>query len=97
MRITGLEIRWIKMAGGLPAPVNIGVRDFATKRNMKPHSLRLLTAAAILSAVSAPAATLTVTSAADAGGTCPGANCTLRQAIATAGAGDTINLSRLAS
>ncbi len=37
------------------------------------------------------AATLTVTSGADAGGTCPGASCTLRQAIATAAAGDTIN------
>ena len=37
------------------------------------------------------AATLTVTSSADAGGTCPGATCTLRQAIATAAAGDTIN------
>lgn len=58
---------------------------------MKLHRLRLLTAAAIFLAVSAPAATLTVTSAADAGGTCPGANCTLRQAIATAGASDTIN------
>lgn len=36
------------------------------------------------------AATLTVNSSADAGGTCPGVNCTLRQAIATATAGDTI-------
>src|SRR5437762_13958179 len=39
----------------------------------------------------AQAATLTVNSAADAGGTCPGASCTLRQAIATAASGDTIN------
>ena len=39
------------------------------------------------------AATLTVTSPADAGGTCPGANCTLRQAIATAAPNDTINFS----
>jgi hypothetical protein len=39
----------------------------------------------------ADAATLTVNSGADAGGTCPGATCTLRQAIATASPGDTIN------
>src|SRR5438067_100316 len=38
----------------------------------------------------AQAATLTVNSAADAGGTCPGATCTLRQAIAAAASGDTI-------
>ena len=42
-------------------------------------------------AVSAEAASLTVNSAADAGGTCPGTTCTLRQAIATAASGDTIN------
>ena len=45
----------------------------------------------LLLAASADAATLTVTSTADAGGTCPGASCTLRQAIATAASGDTIN------
>ena len=48
----------------------------------------------LLGAVSVEAATITVTSTADAGGTCPGATCTLRQAIATAvssGSGDTIN------
>ncbi|MGI8788254.1 MAG: choice-of-anchor Q domain-containing protein, partial [Pyrinomonadaceae bacterium] len=39
----------------------------------------------------APTATITVHSNADAGGTCPGATCTLRQAIATAAAGDTID------
>jgi CSLREA domain-containing protein len=39
----------------------------------------------------AHATTFTVNSAADAGGTCPGATCTLRQAIATASPGDTIN------
>jgi CSLREA domain-containing protein len=44
-------------------------------------------------AVSVKAANQTVTSTADAGGSCPGANCTLRQAIATAGGGDTINFS----
>src|SRR4051812_27296069 len=37
------------------------------------------------------AVTFTVSSAADAGGSCPGATCTLRQAIATAAIGDTIN------
>ena len=41
--------------------------------------------------MSAHAATITVTSTADAGGSCPGASCTLRQAIATAVSGDTIN------
>jgi CSLREA domain-containing protein len=39
----------------------------------------------------AQAATTTVNSAADGGGSCPGATCTLRQAIATAASGDTIN------
>ncbi len=39
------------------------------------------------------ASTLTVRSTADAGGICPGATCTLRQAIATAASGDTINFS----
>src|ERR1700682_1670737 len=42
-------------------------------------------------AAAAQAATITVNSTADAGGTCPGATCTLRQAIATAASGDTIN------
>ena len=36
---------------------------------------------------------LTVTSSADSGGTCPGADCTLRQAILVASSGDTINFS----
>src|SRR3977135_3460568 len=44
-------------------------------------------------AAAAQGATITVNSAADAGGTCPGATCTLRQAIATAVSGDTINFS----
>ena len=38
-----------------------------------------------------PTATITVTSSADAGGICPGPTCTLRQAIATAAAGNTID------
>jgi CSLREA domain-containing protein len=44
-------------------------------------------------ALSAKAATLTVTSTADSGGTCPGADCTLRKAIAAANPGDTIDFS----
>ena len=39
----------------------------------------------------ATTAPIMVTSSADAGGICPGANCTLRQAIATAVSNDTIN------
>jgi CSLREA domain-containing protein len=46
---------------------------------------------ALLVAVSAQSAPITVNSSADAGGSCPGATCTLRQAIATAAAGETIN------
>jgi hypothetical protein len=42
-------------------------------------------------AAATQAATLTVNSAADAGGTCPGATCTLRQAILDAVSDDTIN------
>jgi CSLREA domain-containing protein len=44
-------------------------------------------------AVSALANTITVTKAADSDGFCPGAFCTLRQAIAVASPGDTINFS----
>ena len=47
--------------------------------------------ASLLCAVSAQATTFTVMSGADGGGACPGASCTLRQAIATANPGDTIN------
>src|SRR5207253_1773286 len=43
------------------------------------------------SIVNSAAATITVRSNAEAGGSCPGATCTLRQAIATAAAGDTID------
>jgi len=49
--------------------------------------------AALILASSAEAATLTVTSTADAGGSCPGATCTLRQAIAMAAEGDTVTFS----
>jgi CSLREA domain-containing protein len=42
-------------------------------------------------AVSAKAATVTVTTTADSGGSCPGSNCTLRQAIATAPVDATID------
>lgn len=48
-------------------------------------------AAVLLLAISAKAGTLTVQSIADSGGTCPGATCTLRQAISIAVAGDLIN------
>ena len=57
-------------------------------------SIRWFTIASIASALVlatlADAATLTVTSPSDSGGTCPGAACTLRQALATAAAGDRI-------
>ena len=53
-----------------------------------------LFAAVALLAGSAKAALLTVKSGADSGGTCPGATCTLRQAIATANAGDYDQLRR---
>ena len=45
---------------------------------------------AIATAASAHAATITVYSAADAGGNCPGNDCTLRQALATVATGDTV-------
>jgi hypothetical protein len=45
----------------------------------------------LLWAKSTNAATLTVNNAADSGGSCPGASCTLRQAMITAASGDTIN------
>jgi hypothetical protein len=57
------------------------------------HSLTSIAGfiSALLLATSGEAATLTVNSAADSGGSCPGPTCTLRQAIATAVSGDTIN------
>jgi hypothetical protein len=61
----------------------------------KPRSRILVSLAtftlAPLLVMSAQAATITVKSNADAGGTCPGATCTLRQAIAAAASGDTID------
>jgi hypothetical protein len=53
----------------------------------------VLTAIVALAPIAAHATTFTVNSSADAGGICPGPTCTLRQAIATAGSGDTINFS----
>ena len=50
-----------------------------------------LSAIIVLAPIAAHATTFTVNSSADSGGTCPGATCTLRQAILTAGSGDTIN------
>jgi CSLREA domain-containing protein len=53
-----------------------------------------LTAILLLTlAAAAPANTITVNSSADSGGTCPGTDCTLRQAIAAAFSGDTITFS----
>src|SRR5439155_7016594 len=53
--------------------------------------------ACVFGALPADAATITVRSTADAGGTCPGAGCTLRQAIAVAASGDTVNFALPAS
>ena len=47
----------------------------------------------LLTTIAVNAASITVVSTADAGGTCPGPGCTLRQAIAAAGSGDTIDFS----
>ena len=58
------------------------------RRILSPAIAACLTLAFV--ACSSDAATFTVSSPADAGGACPGASCTLRQAIATAAAGDTI-------
>jgi CSLREA domain-containing protein len=55
-----------------------------------PHAPSLIALLLVL-LMAGSARAITVTSSADAGGTCPGANCTLRQAIATAAAGDTID------
>ena len=58
------------------------------------HWALLASAMAILfTAVSVSAAALTVNSSADSGGTCPGSDCTLRQAIAAVASGDTITFS----
>jgi CSLREA domain-containing protein len=58
------------------------------------HRVWLASAMAFLfTALSVNAASSTVTSTGDAGGSCPGADCTLRQAIAAAFSGDTITFS----
>ncbi|MFN2638209.1 MAG: choice-of-anchor Q domain-containing protein, partial [Gemmatimonadaceae bacterium] len=54
------------------------------------RSLALCLVLLVASGAPLLANTLTVKSTADAGGTCPGADCTLRQAIASAASGDTI-------
>jgi CSLREA domain-containing protein len=61
--------------------------------NQSPRGImnRLLALFLAVFAGGTVAGTLTVTSTNDAGGSCPGAGCTLRQAIATAAAGDTID------
>lgn len=53
--------------------------------------LRLIATALLGCTAVAQAETITVNSGADAGGSCPGADCTLRQAIVTAATGDAIN------
>lgn len=58
---------------------------------MKTGLLTLGVIALLALVASASAETLTVRSTADAGGTFSSADCTLRQAIATAAPGDTIN------
>src|SRR5436305_13926966 len=59
---------------------------------MKAHALGCSTALwLLLDAASSFATTRTVNSLADSGGTCPGADCTLRQAIAVSNSGDTID------
>jgi len=60
--------------------------------SLKTSLVVFLISAAVMT-LSANAATIAVTSTADAGGTCPGPSCTLRQAIATAATGDTISFS----
>ena len=64
----------------------------SSKFRLPSHWIIVLGIALIFSAAPLFAATITVMSGADAGGTCPGATCTLRQAIlAAASSGDTIN------
>ncbi len=58
---------------------------------VRSFRLPVLVLATILTALSSRAATITVTDAANAGGSCPGPLCTLRQAIAAAKSGDTID------
>jgi hypothetical protein len=64
-------------------------------KNYLIRRLRLIVpiVAALVGGASACAATLTVNSKNDSGGTCPGPTCTLAQAIAVAATGDTINFS----
>src|SRR5581483_1425201 len=63
----------------------------ATAFSTRSASVRGARAGAAHAGVKAPLATITVRSSANAGGTCPGASCTLRQAIAIAMSGDTID------
>ncbi|MBV9008169.1 MAG: hypothetical protein JO354_03235 [Verrucomicrobia bacterium] len=64
---------------------------FARKSSLFRTALAL--PVALVLACAAHGATITVQSTADSGGTCPGSNCTLRQAMAVANSGDTINFS----
>src|SRR5438067_7418773 len=68
---------------------------YRTHQSATGASFRLLVlfivCAAAMAAPSGSAATITVTSSPDSVGTCPGATCTLRQAVTDAQAGDTIS------
>ena len=62
-------------------------------KKIRTQILLVAARAFFFTVASVPAATITVNSSADSGGTCPGADCTLRQALATAApaGGDIIN------
>ncbi len=76
-------------------PKTAGPLLVSLRRQIKRSALCAIFLCLTIGSVSA--ATLTVRSTADAGGTCPGADCTLRQAIATAFAGDSINFALISN
>jgi hypothetical protein len=74
------------------AGFSVDSRSLAGRRERRRVVFLALAAGALLfSLVAAQGTTITVNSDADAGGICPGATCTLRQAILTAAPGNTIN------
>jgi CSLREA domain-containing protein len=62
-----------------------------TRPNAFSIALITVCLALVFTPADSSAATITVNSLADSGGTCPGADCTLRQAIAVSNSNDTIN------
>src|SRR5262249_53162704 len=76
-----------KMKRTKSTEVRIGVAGMLALMLTGTFAVGVKTEAAGMTSMGNP---LTVTSDADAGGPCPGSNCTLRQAIADAAAGDTI-------